>query len=353
MFEDEFPDEEPSDVSGSCASDSDEDVPPEWEIEGPAVTISLGDATDVDPALLAAIAGPDGLGGETLGPQFGQHSAADVLRPNPLLAALTEQVVSADMARLTDNQLIGALRASLRLQNREAFKQAVLIAEFGRRRLAELEAAVARGVPSGRCEGEFLYQELAMELVTTRVDAERRTDDATDVMTRLPATRAALAAGLIDADRAGVIAYYTRSLTADDAAMADEFLATLAPGLRVDQLARKAAALEMKLAPDAVKARKEYAKRTRQRVEVRREDSGNASLAGREMDNTDVLAAAATLWQRQAGTRRHAGVSRSSAPTARPPPTPAPMASISFPPTSGPPASGPPTSRPHPADSVD
>jgi len=50
-----------------------------------------------------------------------------------------------------------------------------------------------------------------------------------------------------------------------------------------DALARKAAALELKLAPDAVKARKEQARRVFQRVEARREESGNASLSGREL----------------------------------------------------------------------
>ena len=35
-----------------------ERVPEEWEIEGPAVSISLGDAADVDPVLLAAMTGP-------------------------------------------------------------------------------------------------------------------------------------------------------------------------------------------------------------------------------------------------------------------------------------------------------
>ena len=43
----------------------------------------------------------------------------------------------------------------------------------------------------------------------------------------------------------------------------------------------------MKLNPEGVSARKEHAKQTRQRVELRREDTGNASLAGRELDPAD------------------------------------------------------------------
>ena len=51
----------------------------------------------------------------------------------------------------------------------------------------------------------------------------------------------------------------------------------------------------MKLNPEGVKARKEHAKQTRQRVEVRREDSGNASIAGRELDTATALASKAYI----------------------------------------------------------
>ena len=92
-------------------------VPEEWEIEGPGISLSLGDAADLDPELLAAMLGPDGLGGQALGPQFGQDAAADALRPGPILAALTEQAV-ADVATLTDDQLTGAMHAVRRLETR-------------------------------------------------------------------------------------------------------------------------------------------------------------------------------------------------------------------------------------------
>jgi hypothetical protein len=78
-------------------------------------------------------------------------------------------------------------------------------------------------------------------------------------------------------------------MTDADAAYADEVLAAAAPGKRLDQLTRKAAALELKLAPEAVAARKTLARQD-QRVEARREQSGNASLSGRELDTADVIA---------------------------------------------------------------
>src|SRR5450756_1087161 len=108
-------------------------VPEEWELEGPAVSISLGDAADLDPALLAAVTGPGGLGGNALCAAYGQDQAADVLRPGPVLAALTEQAAT-DLGRLDDEQLMGALSAARRLENRAAYLQTIMIAEFARRR---------------------------------------------------------------------------------------------------------------------------------------------------------------------------------------------------------------------------
>jgi hypothetical protein len=238
--------------------------------------------------------GPQGLGGESLDAQFAQDAAADALSPNPVLAALTEAAV-ADVTRLTDDQLVGVLRAARRQENREAWKKALVIAEFARRRAAEFKAAEARGVPVHCRPGQFPGEELVIELLVGPVQGSHTIDDATDLATRLPATLAGMAAGLIDEARAGVIALHTRGLSAAYAAVADGILAALAPTLRLDQLARKAAALEMKLDPEGVRARREHARRTRQRVEVRREESGNASVAGREMDTGDALASKAHI----------------------------------------------------------
>ena len=150
-----------------------ERIPEEWETGGSAISLSLGDARDLDPALLAAVLGPGGLGGQALSPAFGQDAAADALRPGPLLAALTEQAV-ADLAVLSDDQLTGALQAALRLENRTAYLQTLTIAEYARRRAAQCEDAGARKVPPGRRPGEFPAEELAMELVATANHGDTR-----------------------------------------------------------------------------------------------------------------------------------------------------------------------------------
>jgi Domain of unknown function (DUF222) len=282
-------------------------VPEEWAVEGPGISLSLGDAADLDPALLEAMLGPDGLGGEALGPQFGQDAAADALRPGPILAALTEQAV-ADAASLTDDQLTGAIHAAQRQQSRDAWQQTTLVAEYARRRAAQLADAKASGVPKGRRPGEFPDDELAAELLITRNQAAGRIEADLELTGRLPRTYAGMADGTISPDRADTIAAATGFLSDSDAAQADEILAAAAPGLRVDQLGRKAAALEMKLDPEAVRARKEHARSTRQRVEVRRELSGNASIAGRELDTAEALASKAHIDAVAVRLRNHGGL---------------------------------------------
>jgi hypothetical protein len=305
---------------------------PEAPLEGPAVSLSPGEACDVDSVLLAAMCGPQGLGWPqslgkpTAGPAFGQDQAvgaafgqdplgqdhaafgqdqavdaafgkdqaADVLPPGPVLAALTAQAVSRPAA-LTDDELIGALQAARRLANLAGYQQTVAIAEFARRRQAEFDAARTAGKPAGCRDGEFPGEELAMELLETGPCTSARIDTALELTARLPCTLAGMAEGAVDPGRAMTIAARTASMTDDDAARADEVLAAAAPGLRPDQLARKAAALEMKLAPEAVRARKELARQLDQRVEARREASGNASLAGRELGTADVIAAKAHI----------------------------------------------------------
>jgi len=166
-------------------------IPEEWEIESrPPVTISLGDAADVDPAELAVMLGPDGLGGEV----FAQDRPAGVMRPGPILAALTERA-AADPARLGDDELLGAVAAARRLAARAEYLELTAIAEFTRRQDARFEAAVAARVPPGQRDGEFADGELGYELVTSGNAARDTMDMAQALHTRLPRTREALAAG--------------------------------------------------------------------------------------------------------------------------------------------------------------
>jgi hypothetical protein len=267
--------------------------PAPWEIEGPAVSISLGDACDLDPALLAALAAHT-LGDRSVNAQWAQDKAADALRPGPILAALTAQAVP-DAGRLSDDELLGALGAARKLENHAAAQQTVLIAEFTRRRLAQREEALARGLPEAWRPGRSPDAELAMELTCSINYASDLMDETVALTTRLPATFAGLWDGIIDYGRALIIYRHTQFLSDADAAHADAILASAAPHLRHDQLQRKAAALEMKLDPEAVRRRRERAAKDGRRVEYRRERSGNAAIAGRELAVEVVLAAKAHI----------------------------------------------------------
>jgi hypothetical protein len=251
---------------------------------GPGVWFTLGEAAEVDPAELAVMAGPAGLGGQV----FAADRAADAMRPGPLLSILTEQAAE-DRQTLTDDELMGLVSAARRLQARAEYLEVAGIAEFTRRRQAQHAASVAARAKPGRREGEFADQELAFELVISARAAGDRMDMASSLATRLPRTFAGMAAGMIDGARAYSIWYHTRFLSDEDAALADAILAEAAPGLRPEQLADKAYRLEMKLDPEAVKARREHARAAR-RVEARREPSGNMSFGGRELSVEEALA---------------------------------------------------------------
>ena len=168
-----------------------------------------GDACDLDAALLMAMCGPDGLGGEALSPvlaaAFAQDAPADALRPGPVLAALTAQAVNGTDP-LTDNELIGVIQAARRQRALADYEETVAIATFAGRRAAALAAATASGRPVGCRSGEFPGEELAAELVVSPVAASVRIDEATELVGRLPDTLAGMAAGRIDLARASVIA---------------------------------------------------------------------------------------------------------------------------------------------------
>ena len=219
----------------------------------------------------------------------GRHHA-----PRPALAA-TIELAAGDLPELSDDELTGVIHAARRLENRAFYLQAAAVAEFTRRRAEQLQEARDRGVPRGCREGEYPDLELAAELLVSRRRALVLMDEATELATRLPRTFAAMAGGRIDPARALAIADATLCLSDPDAARADEVLSAGAHQLRADTLARRAAALAMKLDPEAARREREDARNTRQRVEARREDSGNACLAGREMDTAEVMAAKASI----------------------------------------------------------
>ena len=231
---------------------------------------------------------------EALRAAFVQDGPADTLAPGALLAALTEAAF-ADATRLDDNELTGALEAARRLRNRAHYLETLSVAELARRRTAQYEEDKANGVPRNQRRAQFPDLELAGQLLIGRRHAQDLLDEATELTTRLPRTLAGMADGLIDPVRASAIASATLCLADADAAQVDQALAATAHEVRADTVARRAAALAMKLDPEAVRREKEDARRTRQRVEARREQSGNASFSIREADTSLVMSVQAAI----------------------------------------------------------
>jgi hypothetical protein len=276
-----------------------EPIPAEEDLQAPPVMFTLGQAADVDPAVLAAMAGPDGLGGQA----FTQDQPADAMPPGPLLAALTENAAH-DVTALSDDALLGMMSAAKRLAARAEYLELTATAEFTARRQAQLAASAARKDPRGQRAGEFADAELGMHLLISGRKAGDRMDQATALTTRLPCTYAGLGAGTVTPDNAYTIWFYTRFLSDADAAEADAVLADAASRIRQDSLAAKAAALEIKLDPEAARARKEHARRESRRVEARRELSGNMSFGARELAVEDALAVNAAVEAAAAALRR-------------------------------------------------
>ena len=212
---------------------------------------------------------------------FAQNGEADTMAPGALLAAIVETVTGEDgsgLAGCSDDQLMG-ISAARRQQSRAAWTEMAAIAEFARR-------------PRPGLDGEFAADELAFELHMSQPSAAGQMDFATTVAKRLPKTFAALRAGQIHPIHLRIIEEETRILTDADAARADADLASAAPGMTFGELRSAARKLVLKLDPDAVKKRKEAAKREAH-VRRFREESGNAGMVARELPSDEALAS----WQ--------------------------------------------------------
>jgi Domain of unknown function (DUF222) len=209
---------------------------------------------------------------------FCQGGASDTMAPGALLAAVVETVTGQDGAGLkgcSDDQLMGIISAAWRQQSRDAWTLMAAIGEFARR--------AGTGV-----EGQFAADELHM----SQPSAAGQMDFATEVPKRLPRTFAALAAGQIHPIHLRIIEEETRILTDADAAKADAVLAEAAAGKTFGELRYAVRKLVLKLDPDAVKKRKEAAKREAH-VRRFREESGNGGMVARELPSDEVLAS----WQ--------------------------------------------------------
>ncbi len=217
------------------------------------------------------------------GAGFAAGGAADGLSPGVALARFASDAWTTGLARITDDQLIGVLRAWRRLTSWTAAGELAAVAELNRRRTDEVAAGADPHL------AEHVGDELAVSLTLTARGADQLLDFAAR-LDRLPRTRAALAAGEIDRAKAYVIADEVSCLDHAHAAAVEAAVIGRAPGQTTGQLRASARRAVLVADPAAAGRHREKAEKEA-RVEVWSEPSGTAALAGRDLRPADVIAA--------------------------------------------------------------
>lgn len=213
---------------------------------------------------------------------FEAGGVVDRVPPGPTLAGMASDAWSDGLDRLSDDELIGLLRAARRLTSWATAMELAAVADLWRRRTAEEDAG---DTGAARYAGE----EIAAALTLTGRAADNLLSLAV-ALSRLPATRGALAAGDIDAPRAIVIADEVTGLDDAHATAVDKAVAEAAPGQTTGKLRAATRQAVFAADPTAALRRKEEALREA-RVERWAEHAGTAALAGRDLPPAVVLAA--------------------------------------------------------------
>ena len=184
---------------------------------------------------------------------------------------------------MSDDELIGLLRAWRRLNSWAAAGELAVVTELTNRRLAQVAAGADPRL------AEHVGDELAASLTLTARGADGLLEFACG-LARLPLTRAALAAGQIDRAKALVITDGVSGLDDEHAAAVESAVIGLAFSRTTGQLRAATQRAVLSADPSAARKRRERA-RKEARVEVWDEQFGTSALAGRDLPPADVLAA--------------------------------------------------------------
>jgi hypothetical protein len=160
-------------------------------------------------------------------------------------------------------------------------------------------------LPGGGYHGDLpegwtrpLTHDVALALSMPAVSAERLMWLAWDLEGRLPGTGALLAAGLLTTSKAQAVNEALQQLSAQDAATAEAMILPDLPGKTYGQAVKLAARAALTVDPQSAARRRQDAERTKSRVEMFREQSGAAGLAGRELPAGQTLTANANVGAR-------------------------------------------------------
>jgi hypothetical protein len=307
-------DEEPVDPVRALYDDPDSGPPPDWEQPSPEELTAQAEADGAEDAALMArllAAGLDGYAHERGGPPrpgvasgpaagFGQGCPLDAVAPSSTVSILADEASGEDRAftAVTDDDLMGLLGTRQRLACRQQWELTTAVAEFIRRRP---QPGCPPEEPGNmpRAWNEHAAGELSGQLHITKHEATDLLDLAHDLTCKLPMTAAALKDGIIDLDKASIIALHCADLTRAEAQVAEKIVLSqdTVEEMTWGMIRYRIALAAMEVNPDAARRRRERAEQER-RVEVRPELSGNAQLSGRELPPAAVLAASERLTAR-------------------------------------------------------
>ena len=318
-------------LEAALASLTDEDIPPAddelygWpdpDFDRPAELMGL-DGAELE-ELVAEVSGPPApawplsfrfpsgphvwpagfgpRGGSGDGPGFADGGVLDGLAAGLPLAGFAADAHDR-LSHVTDDELIGVLRAWRRVTSWAVASELAAVAELARRRPADGSPPAAPGrLPVN--VSEFVPEEVAAALTLTGRAAQDEVSLALDLAGQLAATGSALAAGRIDLAKAKIITAGVATLTAAHAAAVQAAVLPDAPDLTTGQL-RRAVARAVLAADPAAAGRQREEDLQNARVDSWPDPTGTASLAGYHLPAAAVLAADARLtriaglWRKQ------------------------------------------------------
>ena len=224
----------------------------------------------------------------------------DVMPGCPELTRFADQAAGPDdsFSGASEDELLGVLRAWDRMASHATARKYAAVAELMRRRPAAGVAPEGPAPMPAECD-EFTAAELCVVLALSRWDADAMLSFAYDLAVRLPGTRAAFLDGIVNQEKAEIIARATAVLTPEEACAAEALVLGRAGRLTPSGLRSAIARAVIQVAPDKARKRREIAAKEA-RVERWAEVSGNAGLAGRELPAAQALAAdqKITAWAR-------------------------------------------------------
>jgi Domain of unknown function (DUF222) len=232
----------------------------------------------------------DGTGGGT---GFADGGVLDVLEPGAALGGFAADAHHR-LGQLSDDELIGVMRAWRRQTSWAQARELAAIAELARRRPADRTPAAPPG-QFPEVLSEFISDEVAMALTLTQVAAGYQLGLALELAAR-PAAAAAFEAGRIDLRKTRLLLEALRPLSKEHAATVEALVLPDAEGQTTGELRKAVTAAVLALDPDAVRRRRQEAEK-RARVECYPDPDGTATLTGRSLPPAEVLAADKRLCQ--------------------------------------------------------